>query len=175
MRRVGDVSISWKKEMFMHLKRIELVLLGMVVIAFALAIYFYTQMPERIASHWNSRGEVDGYQVILWNKGTHISPNVIFPIALGFLFFYIGILCEHAKRNWFIGIRTPWTLSNEKVWDKTHRLGGKLFKIAGLISLLGALLGKFAFVFVLAPMLMVTIYAIVSLTLLMQETKGAVT
>jgi uncharacterized membrane protein len=115
-------------------------------------------------------------QVILWNKGTHISPNVIFPIALGFLFFYLGILCEHAKRNWFIGIRTPWTLSNEKVWDKTHRLGGKLFKVAGLISFLGAFLGKFAFVFVLAPVLFVTIYTIIySYFAYEKETKGATT
>jgi uncharacterized membrane protein len=52
-------------------------------------------------------------QVILWNAGTEISPNITLPIGIGLLFFYIGILCENAKRNWFIGIRTPWTLSSE--------------------------------------------------------------
>jgi len=56
--------------------------------------------------------------------------------ALGILFYYCGILIENAKRNWFIGIRTPWTLSNEKVWERTHKIGGKLFKIAGLIAFL---------------------------------------
>ncbi|HIQ49880.1 MAG TPA: SdpI family protein [Nanoarchaeota archaeon] len=38
--------------------------------------------------------------------------------AFGVLYFYCGILTENAKRNWFIGIRTPWTLSNERVWEK---------------------------------------------------------
>jgi len=37
------------------------------------------------------------------------------------------------KNNWFMGIRTPWTLSSPEIWDKTHRLGGKLFMLAGLI------------------------------------------
>jgi len=72
-------------------------------------------------------------QTILWNLGTEISPNLAFPILIGLLFFYIGILLENAKRNWFIGIRTPWTLSSEKVWNKTHKLGSKMFKIAGVL------------------------------------------
>ncbi|MEM1515464.1 MAG: SdpI family protein [Candidatus Bathyarchaeia archaeon] len=50
---------------------------------------------------------------------------------LGYYSSIIGILCEDSKRNWFIGIRTPWTLSSDRVWEKTHRLGGKLFKTAG--------------------------------------------
>ncbi|MFH1583086.1 MAG: SdpI family protein, partial [Candidatus Falkowbacteria bacterium] len=37
------------------------------------------------------------------------------------------------KMNWFMGIRTPWTLSSEEVWNKTHRFGGKMFILAGLL------------------------------------------
>ncbi len=81
--------------------------------------------------------------------------------ALGILFYYAGILVENAKRNWFIGIRTPWTLSSEKVWDKTHKIGGKLFKIAGIIALLGILFQKYALFFVLVPIISVAIYTIV--------------
>lgn len=75
-------------------------------------------------------------QIILWNLGTEISFNSTMPVAIGILFFYIGIMLEKAKMNWFIGIRTPWTLSSEKVWDKTHKLGAKLFKIAGIAALI---------------------------------------
>lgn len=51
--------------------------------------------------------------------------------VMGLLFVGLGFMIQRAKRNWFIGIRTPWTLSNDVVWEKTHRLGGLLFKLAG--------------------------------------------
>jgi len=100
-------------------------------------------------------------QTILWNLGIEISPNLVFPILMGLLFFYIGILLENAKRNWFIGIRTPWTLSSEKVWNKTHKLGSKMFKIAGIIALIGFLFQKYTFYFILVPVLFVAFYLIV--------------
>ncbi|MCK7526814.1 MAG: SdpI family protein [Ignavibacteriales bacterium] len=43
--------------------------------------------------------------------------------AMGLLFIVIGSMLRKAKRNFFIGIRTPWTLSSDYVWDKTHQLG----------------------------------------------------
>jgi uncharacterized membrane protein len=52
----------------------------------------------------------------------------------------IGFVMERAKPNWFIGIRTPWTLSSPTVWEKTHRLGGLAFKIAGGVTLAGLFL-----------------------------------
>lgn len=100
-------------------------------------------------------------QTILWNLGTEISPNLVFPILMGLLFFYIGILLENAKRNWFIGIRTPWTLSSEKVWNKTHKLGSKMFKIAGIIVLIGFLFQEYATYFILIPVLFVAFYLVV--------------
>jgi len=101
------------------------------------------------------------FQTILWNLGIEISPNLAFPILMGFLFFYIGVLLENAKRNWFIGIRTPWTLSNDKVWNKTHKLGSKMFKIAGIIALIGFLFQKYATYFILIPVLFAAFYLIV--------------
>ena len=86
---------------------------------------------------------------------------MIFPICLGPVFFYTGVLCENAKRNWFIGIRTPWTLSSERVWDKTHKIGGRLFKIAGIVTLLGAFFPKYAVFFILIPTLFVAIYTVI--------------
>ena len=66
-----------------------------------------------------------------------------------------------AKRNYFIGIRTPWTLNNEEVWDKTHRLGGLLFKISGVITVFGVFLPDYAIVFILVPVLASAVISIV--------------
>ena len=202
----------------MKMRKSEIIILGIILLSLIISIYFYPQMPEKMASHWNAQGQVDGYmskfwglflmpfmlvglallfvatprmdplkaniekfrkfydifiilffvfllsthlQIILWNMGIEISPNVIFPIGLGLLFFYIGILCENAKRNWFIGIRTPWTLSNEVVWDKTHKIGGKLFKIAGVIALLGVFFQNYAFFFTIIPVILFSAYTII--------------
>jgi uncharacterized membrane protein len=92
-------------------------------------------------------------QVLLWNTGVKISPNRFIPVGLGLLFFYIGILCQYAKPNWFVGIRTPWTLSSERVWEKTHKAGGKLFKVAGIITLTGVFFPGHAFWFILVPVI----------------------
>lgn len=90
---------------------------------------------------------------ILWNFGIEIHPNLVFPIGLGVIFYYLGVLCHHAKRNYFIGIRTPWTLASERVWNKTHQLGGKLFKIAGVISVFSVFFGKYAVLIAIVPIL----------------------
>jgi len=98
---------------------------------------------------------------IFWNFGVQFSMNQVLPPAFGILFFYCGILIEKAKRNWFIGIRTPWTLSNEKVWDKTHFIGGRLFKAAGLVALLGVFFQNHAILFVIVPVILVSLFTIV--------------
>ncbi|WP_141603955.1 SdpI family protein [Terrilactibacillus laevilacticus] len=64
------------------------------------------------------------------------NPKYIIPELIGLLFIYIGNLSPKFKPNYFIGIRTPWTLANDVVWKKTHRLGGKIFVILGLLLLL---------------------------------------
>lgn len=100
-------------------------------------------------------------QIIFWNLGTKLSPNILIPIWLGIMFYYLGILCKHSKRNWFIGIRTPWTLSSDAVWDKTHQLGGTLFKIAGVITFIGVFFQNYVFYFVIVPAMLVAIYTII--------------
>ncbi len=76
-------------------------------------------------------------QVILWSQGNKRAPTLLLPFGMGLVFYYAGILCTHAKRNWFIGVRTPWTLSSDAVWDKTNKLGGALFKLTGIIAFFG--------------------------------------
>lgn len=58
--------------------------------------------------------------------------NFIVPFV-GLLLVYMGFIIKDVKRNFFIGIRTPWTLSSDKVWKKTHELGSKTFMLNGII------------------------------------------
>ncbi|OQA90853.1 MAG: Immunity protein SdpI [Elusimicrobia bacterium ADurb.Bin231] len=96
-------------------------------------------------------------QVILWNLGVEISPNIIVPAGVGILFFYLGILMKNTRRNWHIGIRTPWTLSNERVWEKTHQIGGTLFEIAGIVAVFGALFVRYSLFFIFVPLILIAV------------------
>lgn len=57
----------------------------------------------------------------------------IMPVMVGLLFIVISYYLDEIKPNWFIGIRTPWTLSSEDNWRRTHHFSKKLFFAAGLI------------------------------------------
>lgn len=95
---------------------------------------------------------------LMWNLGYRFELIRYLTPAFALLFFYCGIMIEHAKKNFTIGIRTPWTLSGDKVWDKTHKIGGKLFKLAGILSLLGIFFPQQAILFILIPILATTFY-----------------
>lgn len=197
------------------MRKSSIVSSAIILVHFLIGIYFYPQMPEQMATHWNIRGEVNGYLpkfwvllltplisvgifllflaipkidplkhniekfrknydglvlsvlvfllfldslVISWNAGVRFSMFQALAPAIGILFYYLGVLTENAKRNWFIGIRTPWTLSNESVWDKTHRVGGKLFKICGILATLGFVSEELTLFFILAPLITVCVY-----------------
>ncbi|PJE57420.1 MAG: hypothetical protein COU82_02105 [Candidatus Portnoybacteria bacterium CG10_big_fil_rev_8_21_14_0_10_38_18] len=200
------------------MKKSSIFILIIILISFAVGIYFYPQFPDKVASHWNARGEVDGYMskfwglflmpiitlglwlmfilipkidplkkniekfrkyfdafivfiilflfyiyvlTIFWNLGKTFDMGRAMVPAIGILFFYIGILLKYAKRNWFIGIRTPWTLSSDNVWDKTHKLGAKLFKIAAIITLLGLFFPKIAIWLAILPAILFAIYTFI--------------
>ena len=98
---------------------------------------------------------------ILFNFGYKF--NFVYSIlpAFSILFYYLGLLIENAKRNWFVGIRTPWTLYDEKIWMKTHHLGGKLFKLSALLALVGLALPKQAFWFMIVPIMLSSIIVVV--------------
>ncbi|SRR6266540_5275045 len=110
---------------------------------------------------------------IAWNLGyTNFRMSSAMLPALGILFLFIGWLFRRAKRNFFIGIRTPWTLSSETVWDKTHQLGSILFMISGILALIGSLFGKNAIWFVMLPLLGSALFLVVySYVLYQRETK----
>jgi immunity protein, SdpI family len=80
---------------------------------------------------------------LAWNLGydQFNIGNAIVP-AVGLIFIFAGVMMMKTKRNFFIGIRTPWTLSNDTVWEETHKLGGKLFIGAGIITMLAMFFGE---------------------------------
>jgi uncharacterized membrane protein len=89
--------------------------------------------------------------LLLWNIGYRFDVLQATSPAVAVLYYIIGVVMERAEQNWFVGIRTPWTLSNEQVWQDTHALGGVLFKISGLLALGGLVLPRYGVVFVAAP------------------------
>lgn len=95
---------------------------------------------------------------IVWNLGLHFNMIQIISPAFSILFYYIGVLMAHAKQNWFVGFRTPWTMSSVVVWDKTHKVGSKLFKATSLISLLSLFLPDLSIFFILIPIIFVSIF-----------------
>lgn len=113
-----------------------------LIVAFMVYIYFLT---------------------LRWNLGyTNFGMSRAMLPALGVLFFFIGYMLRKAKRNFFIGIRTPWTLSSDRVWDETHRLGSILFMISGALALTGSFFGGMtAFWFVFLPIIGSTLITLV--------------
>jgi uncharacterized membrane protein len=71
--------------------------------------------------------------------GHHVSVTRIIPALVGVLFVVIGNMMPLVRPNWWVGIRTPWTLSNDRVWARTHRLAGYCMTAGGLIMVLAAL------------------------------------
>ena len=202
----------------MKISKGEVVVIGIVLIAFVVSIYFYPQMPEQMASHWNARGQVDSYApkavclflmpcimagiavpfavlarvkklkkkikpfrkyydgfiicfllfllaldywMILWNLGIQIGLHILLPIATGIMIFYLGLICKHLKPNPIMGIRVPWTLNNEVVWAKTHIVGGRLFMLAGVFTVLGVFFPNYFLHFTLISVLGATVIIVI--------------
>lgn len=74
--------------------------------------------------------------------GWPVSVGRLAPISIGLLFVVLGNLLPRFRSNFFFGIRTPWTLSSENVWMKTHRLGGYVMVGIGLLMILAGVLNS---------------------------------
>ena len=99
--------------------------------------------------------------LLIWAIGFMFNMGQVLAPAFAILFFILSKVLSKAKRNWFVGIRTPWTLSSEKVWNKTHALAAKLFKAVAVISLFGIILPKLAFLAVIGSALASAIVLVV--------------
>lgn len=198
----------------------SIIVLTLIAIAVIAGALLWNQLPEQMASHWNTNDQVDGYMPKFW--GVFLMPLVTLGMLalfivlpnmdplkaniaqfrgafnlfivlivafmlyihgltlawslgyqgfkmsaamlpfLGILFIFIGYLLRQAKRNFFIGIRTPWTLSSDMVWDKTHQLGSILFMVSGALAFVGSFLGgMMAFWLLFVPLMGSTLFLVI--------------
>lgn len=73
--------------------------------------------------------------------GHRVAMPRVALLGTGLLFAVLGLVLPGARPNWFFGIRTPWTLTDDRVWARTHRVGGAAFLVAGIGLVAGAVLG----------------------------------
>ena len=112
---------------------------------------------------------------LAWSLGyTNFNMSGAMLPAIGLLLVFVGFMLRHAKRNFFIGIRTPWTLSSDSVWNETHRLGAALFMISGILAFIGGFFGGMtAFWLMFVPLIGSTIFLVAySYILYRRETKA---
>jgi len=77
--------------------------------------------------------------MIIAKNGQMLPTNILIGLLGGF-FAFLGNYMKTIKPNYFIGIKTPWTLENETVWKKTHQLGSKLWFVGGIVIFILSLL-----------------------------------
>jgi uncharacterized membrane protein len=79
---------------------------------------------------------------VVWAAlGNSLDIPRLMGAGIGVLFIVIGNFMGKTRSNWFMGVRTPWTLSSELSWTRTHRLAGRLFALVGVLALLVAITG----------------------------------
>lgn len=78
---------------------------------------------------------VGNIDIITNGLGYNLFINRVPELLVGILFLIIGNYLPQCKPNFFVGMRNPWTLSNEEVWRKTHRFSGKVFVVLGLVMI----------------------------------------
>lgn len=86
--------------------------------------------------------------VVLVALGNSLDIGRLLGISAGGMLVVIGNFLGKTRSNWFMGVRTPWTLSSERSWTKTHRLAGRLFVVVGISSIILALVSTAELVFV---------------------------
>lgn len=147
----GAVSYSDKYQIFL--------MCGMAVL-FAVLFDILPKIDPRKKNYQKFGSYYDGFCVFMqifllimtgvillegFRPGT-VSVSFVVLMCVGVLFLFIGNIMPKIKSNFYMGIKTPWALSSEEVWRKTHRLGGKCFFLAGLIMILGAFFSSQKFV-----------------------------
>ncbi len=203
----------------MTTKRTLVLIVLLAVVALAVSLWAYPNLPEMVPSHWNLQGEVDGTMqrttmvfllpglmlflgllllfiptidplrsnverfrgafnwfivgmtlffllmhvlTILAGLGVSFNMTIVLIPAVSVVMIGIGFVLDKTKPNWFLGIRTPWTMSSPNVWEKTHRLGGLLFKIGGVVLLAGmAFSPQTGFLLMIGLILAITLVTVV--------------
>jgi uncharacterized membrane protein len=99
--------------------------------------------------------------IIIINLGMNFDIRQLLAPAFAVLIYSIGALIKKTKRNYFIGIRTPWTISSDLVWSKTHKKAGALYKASAILCLIGLFIPEIAFFFIIVPLLLASLGVII--------------
>lgn len=89
--------------------------------------------------------------VLAWNAGVEYRIVQLVAATVGIFYVGLGALLRRTEPNRVLGIRTPWTLRDDAVWEQTHRLAGTLFKLAGVTAFVGVLLPDLAVPMIVGP------------------------
>lgn len=94
--------------------------------------------------------------------GIPVNVGTIICFVTGVLMAFIGNMLPKIKQNFFFGIKVPWTISDEEIWFKTHRLAGKTFALGGIAMMLGAFIpGNVKIYILLSAVLVMTLLPLV--------------
>lgn len=95
---------------------------------------------------------------ISWNLGSRLMMGSVIAICLGIAYHYLARVIRRAKQNYIFGIRTPWTISNKRVWEQTHHRAAALFNIAAVLSIVGAFIPSVALYLSVLPVIAMSVY-----------------
>jgi len=111
--------------------------------------------------------------IVATGLGVPVKIDRFMPIGVGLLFIVLGNFLTRVEPNWFIGIRTPWTLSSDTVWRKTHRTGGWLMVVGGFVLAASVFLPHGAFLpLLIAAILIVAVIPVVQSYVLWKREQG---
>jgi uncharacterized membrane protein len=89
--------------------------------------------------------------VVVVNAGFEVDVLQALAPAIGAIYVVAGYVTERAEQNWFVGVRTPWTLEDEAVWRRTNDAVATVLKAGGVVAATGLLVPAYALVLVAAP------------------------
>lgn len=82
---------------------------------------------------------VVGLSVLLVGAGYALPILTVAMLSTGLMLMVAGNYTTKLRKNFFIGVRTPWTLANSAVWERTHRMAGRSFMLGGLVTVIATL------------------------------------
>ena len=93
--------------------------------------------------------------------GYSVPIEVIMPVVMGILFIILGNWLPKCKQTYTMGIKLPWTLNSEANWNATHRFGGKLWVLGGILTMLTAFSGSFWLMMIILAVMVIlpTVYS----------------
>jgi uncharacterized membrane protein len=203
-----------------------------IAVQILVSLLTYPFLPDRVPSHWNAAGQIDGYapkwvNAVLFpalsiglyvlirglvalgprlgqqNKRTNpelvnlilvgillfelviqlavtaasfnlpVDINFIVSLFISALFMFIGNYLGKLRRNFWAGIRTPWTLVSDVVWERTHRLGGWLFVLAGFLGIIMSFIPPLRIWGVVGVLLVVVVILVAYSYLVYQQVETA--